>query len=150
MTATSSEVYEDRLPTMAEFGGLFDSVGWPRYGTTTAAAALDGSLLGIVALADGEAVAMGRVVGDGAQFFYIQDVVVRPAHQGRGIGRQIVSRLMSAIEAMAPGTPFIGVFSTPDAVHLYRTLGLDDAFGGLTGMAGVKQPEEERRSYEQP
>jgi ribosomal protein S18 acetylase RimI-like enzyme len=84
---------------------------------------------------------MGRVVGDGGKFFYIQDLAVRPEYQGRGIGRQIVCRLMSAIEIMAPGSPFIGVFATPEAIPLYRTLGLDGAFGSLTGMAGVKEPD---------
>ena len=136
---TSSEVYQDRLPTLAEFRDLFDSVGWVRYGATATAAALEGSLFGTVALADCKVVAMGRVVGDGGKFFYIQDLVVRPEYQGRGIGRQIVCRLMSAIEMMAPGSPFIGVFATPEAVPLYRKLGLDGAFGGLTGMAAVKE-----------
>lgn len=142
MSVTSSEVYRDRLPTAAEFRELSDSVGWDPYGAATTAAALEGSLFGSVALVDDEVVAMGRVVGDGGKFFYIQDLIVRPEYQGRGIGRQIVCRLMSAIEMMAPGSPFIGVFATPEAVPLYRTLGLDCAFGGLTGMAGVKEPTE--------
>ena len=133
-------MYEDRLPTAAEFGDLFDSVGWPRYEMQSITAALEGSLCGTVALAEGEIVAMGRVVGDGGKFFYIQDLIVRPDYQDRGIGRHVVCRLMAAIVKMAPGSAFIGVFATPEAIPLYRKLGLDNAFGGLTGMAAVKQP----------
>jgi ribosomal protein S18 acetylase RimI-like enzyme len=127
---------------VAEFRGLFDSVGWVPYRVATIAAALEGSLFGTVALTDGEVVAMGRVVGDGGKFFYIQDLAVRPKYQGRGIGRRIVCRLVSRIEMMAPGSPFIGVFATPEAIPLYRTLGFDSAFGGLTGMAVVKEPDD--------
>ena len=83
---------------------------------------------------------MGRVVGDGGKFFYIQDLVVRPEHQGRGIGRRIVRRLVAAVEVAAPSSPFIGVFATPEAIPLYRELGMDGAFGGLTGMATVRDP----------
>jgi ribosomal protein S18 acetylase RimI-like enzyme len=140
MSPASSEEYHDRLPTVAEFGDLFDSVGWPRYEDASTAAALGGSLGGTVALMNGDVIAMGRVVGDGGKFFYIQDVIVRPEYQGRGVGRRIVCRLMSAIEAMAPDSAFVGVFATPEAIPLYRKLGLDRSFGGLTGMAAVKEP----------
>lgn len=139
MPEINADDYQHRLPTVAEFSDLFDAVGWPRYEKASSAAALAGSLFGTVVLADAEVVAMGRVIGDGGRFFYIQDVIVRPEHQGRGIGKQIVRRLMSAIEAMAPGAAFIGVFATPEAVPLYEKLGLDSAFGGLTGMAWVKE-----------
>jgi GNAT superfamily N-acetyltransferase len=71
---------------------------------------------------------------------FAQDLAVRPEYRGRDIGRRIVCRLMSAIGKMAPGAPFIGVFATPEAVPLYRTLGLDRTLGGLTGMAAVKAP----------
>ena len=140
MAGPSAVEYEDRLATVAEFGELFDSVGWPRYEAPSSAAALDGSLFGTVAMDEGEVVAMGRVVGDGGKFFYIQDLIVRPEYQGRGIGRQIVRRLTSMIEKKAPGSAFIGVFATPEAIPLYTRMGLDSAFGGLTGMAAVKNP----------
>jgi len=39
-------------------------------------------------------IGMARVVGDGAMFFYIQDVVVTPAHQGRGVGTLLLERVM--------------------------------------------------------
>ena len=131
------ETYEHRIPEANEFVELFSAVGWDPYEPAAIAASLEGSLFGVVATLDGRAIAMGRVVGDGGTFFYIQDFVVHPDHQGRGVGRRIVELLLSAIEAASPGKPFVGVFSTPEAVSLYRDLGLDNTFGGLTGMATV-------------
>ncbi len=135
-----SVVYEDRLPTAAEFHELFEAVGWPSYEPEAVPIALAGSLLGVVAHVDGEVAAMGRVVGDGGKFFYVQDVVVRPKYQGHGVGRETVTRLLDEIERIAPGAPFVGVFATPEAIPLYREMGLVSAFGGLTGMAAVRQP----------
>ena len=100
-----------------------------------------GSLAGAVAVVGRRVVAMGRVAGDGGKFFYIQDVVVLPEFQGQGIGRRVVCRLVDLIDDIAPGSPFIGVFATPEAVPLYREIGLGQAFGGLTGMAVVREPD---------
>ena len=43
-------------------------------------------------------IALGRVIGDGAFYFYVQDVVVLPEHQGNGIGTVIVESLIEQVE----------------------------------------------------
>ncbi len=55
---------------------------------------------------------MGRVVGDGAVYFYIQDIVVHPEHQGKGIGENIMSALMTYLQENAPDKAFIGLFAS--------------------------------------
>jgi len=40
--------------------------------------ALPRSLFAVVAVAEGEPIGMGRIVGDGAIFFYTQDIAVIP------------------------------------------------------------------------
>lgn len=100
---------------------------------------LAGSCCGAVVLDEaGAIVAMGRVVGDGAFFFYIQDVAVHPQHRGRGLGTVVVERLQAQVVALAGGTAFLGLFSTPEAESLYQGTG----FGprpGLTGMWQILQ-----------
>lgn len=124
----------DRLPTAEEHRRLFEAVGWREYEPEAVEASLRGSLAGCVATLDGEIVAMGRVIGDGGKFFYIQDVAVRPGLQGRGVGRAVMARLVERIREQAPASAFVGVFATPEAIGLYRSMGWDDRFGGLTGM----------------
>lgn len=47
---------------------------------------------------------MGRVVGDGALFFYVQDVMVHPDTQSRGLGTAVMQSLELSIAALArPG-----------------------------------------------
>ena len=113
------------VPTVEEHGHLAISVGWHSdFHWESVPASLSGSLCGVVAYdGDDRPVAMGRVVGDGAFYFYIQDVAVHPDHQRRGLGRQVVRRLCDQIEAMAGADCFVGLFATPDGQTLYAREG---------------------------
>ncbi|MEW6401360.1 MAG: GNAT family N-acetyltransferase [Chloroflexota bacterium] len=42
----------------------------------------------------GKLIAAGRALADGRDCSYICDVAVHPSHQGQGIGREVVSRLV--------------------------------------------------------
>ncbi|MFV0399679.1 MAG: GNAT family N-acetyltransferase [Oscillospiraceae bacterium] len=55
---------------------------------------LNNDLYDIVALDNGELVGMGRLIGDGAIFWYIQDVFILTEYQGKGIGSAIVKKLI--------------------------------------------------------
>ena len=81
---------------------------------------------------------MGRLVGDGVTYFYVQDVAVLPSHQGRGIGRALLQRLLDRVARTAPATAFVGLFSTEAAVGLYRGQGFTP--GDMTGMFRLVEP----------
>jgi len=130
----------DRLPTAAEYRELCTAVGWA--GSMNLAAseeALAGSRFGAVAVVGGQTAGMGRVVGDGAMFFYLQDIAVHPARQGRGIGRQLVEHLLAQVRAVAPGPALVRLFATEMASPLYRELGFA-VHEELLGMFQVVTP----------
>jgi len=130
----------ERLPTPAEYRALCTAVGWAGSMNLAAAeAALAGSRFGAVALVADEVVAMGRVVGDGAMFFYLQDIAVRPDVQGKGVGRGLVERLLARVRAEAPGPVLVGLFATEAARHLYAELGFA-VHDGLLGMFQILDP----------
>lgn len=112
-----------RLPTVEEHARLFERVGWPWYGEEATRSALAGSLFGAVALRGPEIVGMGRVVGDGTVFFYLQDIIVDPVVQRLGIGASLVSALLARARERRAATSFLGVFATPMAVDLYERHG---------------------------
>jgi GNAT superfamily N-acetyltransferase len=130
---------ERRVATPAEHRRLAEAVGWDgAFDWPTMPPALDASLFGVVAVAGDDVVGMGRLVGDGVKYFYVQDVAVEPAWQGRGIGQAIVDALLGWIAEVAPATAFVGLFATEEAMPLYRRNGFGTE--GLTGMARLVDP----------
>ncbi|MFA7382612.1 MAG: GNAT family N-acetyltransferase [Desulfurivibrionaceae bacterium] len=61
----------------------------------------------------------GLVLADGADCAYLCDVAVLPDHQGRGIGREIVGRLV----AWARGHRKILLYAMPGKEDFYRSFG---------------------------
>lgn len=129
-----------RMPTPEEHRRLAEAVGWSAaFNWETVPASLRGSLAGVVAMRDGEVVGMGRLVGDGAMYFYVQDLVVLPAHQGAGIGKALVAALLEHVASVAPATAFVGLFATDEAIPLYERMGFSR--GDLAGMFRLVEPD---------
>ena len=60
--------------------------------------ALENDLLDVVAVANNEVIGMGRLVGDGVMYWYLQEIIVLPEYQGKGIGTSIVNHLLEYIK----------------------------------------------------
>jgi GNAT superfamily N-acetyltransferase len=75
---------------------LYDSVGWNVYtnDSDTLVRALIGSSTVAVARDGNELVGLARVVSDGAYVAYLQDILVRPSAQRRGLGRRLVEAVL--------------------------------------------------------
>nr|WP_235847574.1 GNAT family N-acetyltransferase [Paenibacillus tuaregi] len=129
----------DRLPTVQEHQALWEAVGWGSVNTEMTKESLARSLYGVVAVHQGKTVGMGRIVGDGAMYFYIQDVAVLPEHQGNGIGARIIERVMEFIaERRFPnGVAFAGLFASEGKDKFYEKYGFQDYSPGMTGMFKV-------------
>ena len=61
----------------------------------------------------------GRVLADGLDCAYIADVAVHPDHQGRGLGRAIIRRLV----ALSRGHKKIILYANPGTEGFYGKLG---------------------------
>ena len=130
----------ERVATIEEYRELCTAVGWADVMNFDAAkTALPNSLYGVVAVCErlkDVVVGMGRVVGDGAIFYYVQDVAVHPQHQGKGVGKAIVNQLVAYVKENAPPQAFLGVFAAHGAEAFYERYGFRDD-PGLTGMFQV-------------
>ncbi len=93
----------------------------------------------------GTVVGMGRLVGDGAMYWYLQDIIVQPEYQGQGIGRMIVNRLLEYIKENAmPGTKIeIGLTAVKGKEPFY------EKFGFSSGSSGMKKRMEIDRHTDQ-
>ena len=123
-----------RLPTVDEHAALAESVGWSdHFDASTRESSLAGSLHGVVVASGDHVVAMGRVVGDGSHYFYVQDVIVHPAHSDEGLGSRVMAALLEWIRSVADERAFVGLFASPEAVDLYREFGFEEP-SDMTGM----------------
>jgi len=64
-------------------------------------------------------VGVGRALADGGDCSYICDVAVMPSHQGTGLGKQIVQRLVD----LSRGHRKIILYSVPGKEPFYRKFG---------------------------
>jgi ribosomal protein S18 acetylase RimI-like enzyme len=67
----------------------------------------------------GRLVAVGRGLADGRDCSYLCDVAVHPSHQGRGLGKEVVSKLVGA----SKGHKKIILYAAPGKEAFYRKLG---------------------------
>jgi GNAT superfamily N-acetyltransferase len=140
----------DRPPTAEEYNRLRAAVGWTVADPADAAAALAASLCAVVAVEDGRAVAMGRAVGDGRLVFYIQDLVVEPERQGRGLGAALMERLMASILSRAAPRAYIGLMAAVGKEGFYERFGFlrrpNERYGcGMIRFAPARPDDNERK-----
>lgn len=94
------EITAHEVPGPEELVGLYESVGWTKYISepTRLHRAVMRSLR-VVSARDGERlVGLARVVGDGLVIVYLQDILVDPAYQRRGIGQALLRTALAPYE----------------------------------------------------
>lgn len=104
---------------------LQDSVGFGKGNLAQADKAIKNSLYSVSARVNGEIAGMGRIVGDDARIFYLQDVFIAPKYQRMGIGTEIVNRLIGYIKENAFDDAFttIGLMAAKGKEDFYTKLG---------------------------
>ncbi len=116
---------KDNELTAKAFLALRESAGWGGASEEQIEKGLKNSIL-TVAAKDGEnVVGMGRLIGDRYSIWYVQDVIVLPEYQGKGIGKAIMKRLLSYVdENRLPGTVVtIGLMAARGKEAFYEGLG---------------------------
>ncbi|MGX7014532.1 GNAT family N-acetyltransferase [Vagococcus silagei] len=131
-------VIKDQKPTLKEYQELCESVGWEEAINFEAAAiSIEHSLFSVLIMNDEKLIGMGRIIGDGAVYFYIQDVVVHPDYQGQGIGKLIMNDLLNYLEQNAPQKAFVGLFASEGNEKFYQAFDFNNYAPQMTGMFRV-------------
>ncbi len=89
MTVKTIVKIEYRLPTVSEYKKLRGLVGWWETVETAIDVALKNSLFSVVAVEHDTVIGFGRVIGDGGLYFYIQDLIIHPDYQAKGLGKSL-------------------------------------------------------------
>lgn len=111
--------------TAESFARLRNQAGWGIITLAQAQKAVSNTPFSIAAL-DGEtAVGMGRLVGDGALIWYVQDLIVLPEYQNRGIGSAILEKLLdfAAGSDIDGSSIMVGLMSAKGKESFYEKFG---------------------------
>lgn len=110
-----------------EIVNLYSSVGWTNYleRVDTLQQAYDGSLCVLGAYDSDQLIGIVRAVGDGSTIVFVQDIIVLPEHQRKGIGTKLLKTLVDKykdvyqMELLTDNTDKMKVF--------YRSMGFTAA-----------------------
>ena len=93
--------YKEYALTYEIYTNLKEKVGWLNFNENQTKEGLEKSLYSMVVFDGDIPVGMGRIVGDGL-YDTICDVVIDPAYQGRGLGKELIRRLSLYAENSTP------------------------------------------------
>jgi GNAT superfamily N-acetyltransferase len=125
----------ERAPTVAEYCKLRIGAGLTAKDPLAAEVGLAHTLYGVCIEHRGEAIGMGRVIGDGGVFFDIVDIAVMPNHQKKGLGKAIMDALMSYIRRTARPTAWISLMAGPGVEEFYKRYGFITRGADRPGMS---------------
>lgn len=124
-------------PAIADYLRLREQSGLTPKSAEAAARGLPRTIHAAVVLHRGEAIGMGRVIGDGGVFYQVTDIAVQPAHQGKGLGKAIMASLMAQLRVSALPGAYVSLIADGQAHRLYAQFGFAPTTPKSIGMAQV-------------
>lgn len=112
-----------RSPSLIEYQQLWNTTTWTRFDNTTVSKALNNTLFALVVLYEKQVIGMGRIVGDGAMYFYLQDIIVHKKYRRQGVGRLIMTHLEEHLDKNATKNAYIGLMAASGTQEFYKGFG---------------------------
>jgi len=130
----------DNILQAEDFVRLRIETGFAEVPVEHARKALQNGLINVSALYNGELVGMGRLVGDGAMYWYLQEIIILPQFQRKGIGTMIVNHLVDYAKANSITGKFttIGGVSAKGKEPFYEKMGFEVISNGIIKMIEIE------------
>ena len=127
-----------RIPTPEEYVDLIFAVGWEKLTNLSKVEnILAAPAYSVVAENENnQAIGCAFLIGDNASLYYVKDVIVHPAWQGKGVGSQLMKHITQWIDANAPANAFTGLFTGENLAPFYKKFSFTPAFGMYRRVSG--------------
>ena len=125
-------------PSVDDFVHLRQAIGWGDTDAELAEKSMDNSLFHVSIYDKGILIGIGRVVGDGYMYFYVQDVVVEPKYQGNGIGALLMNEIESYLKKNARAGATVGLLAAKGKEGFYLKYGYLERSGDSLGKGMCK------------
>ncbi|HAQ62185.1 TPA: GNAT family N-acetyltransferase [Candidatus Delongbacteria bacterium] len=126
---------ESRKIEVDEFQQMRKTTGWVMLEDSVVERGLERDLHSVCVSDNGKLIGVGRVIGDGAMYFYIQDIIVIPEYQKKGIGRLIMENIEDYIQKKAFNNSFIGLMAANGVKGFYTRYGFIERPDNRPGMS---------------
>ncbi len=117
--------YKNQKPTIDEYIFLRNSADWnleeKGISDERAIASLDSSPYCVTAWDDSNIIGMIRISGDRSMYGYIQDTIVLPEYQGKGVGNAMMDIILSHVKNKRGY--LLGVCPSEASVRFYQRFG---------------------------
>ena len=117
-----------------EYQSLRKTTDWFQIEDEVVYKSLENDLYSICVSDNDKIIGMGRIVGDGAIYFYIQDVIVLPEYQGKGVGKLIMNHIEAFLNKNASNNSFIGLMAADGVTEFYQKFGYVERPENMPGM----------------
>lgn len=130
----------DNILQAEDFVRLRIQAGFVEIPVEHARKALQNGLINVSAIYNGELVGMGRLVGDGAMYWYLQEIIILPQFQRKGIGTMIVNYLVNYARENSTTGKFttIGGVSAKGKEPFYEKIGFEVISNGIIKMIEIE------------
>ena len=125
----------ESVPGVDDYLRLRKASGLSAFSSDAAEQGLRGTVFGVTVLSESRPVGMGRIIGDGGCFFQVVDIAVDPDHQGKGLGKAVMSVLTEYLRHNVPSTAYVSLIADMPADRLYTQFGFEPTAPKSIGMA---------------
>lgn len=120
--------------TAEEWAYLRASTHWRSQPKEVFSTAIKSSLLTVAAYYNDNVIGMGRMTGDNILSFFIQDIVVLPSYQNKGVGTLLVNSLLDYVYRHATSASVVSLMASKGKESFYEKIGFQKRDGLIKGM----------------
>jgi ribosomal protein S18 acetylase RimI-like enzyme len=119
MNQNNFEIKEE-IPSAGDFNNLRDLVGWGKIDEKLAENGLKNSLYSLCLYNGDKIIGICRLVGDGYLKVYIEELIIHPEYQKKGLGTMMMNKIMDYIGKNYKKGCNIGLFSNKGLEGFYN------------------------------
>lgn len=119
--------YQNGIPDKNEFYELYETTGWNarhQFSKNDLFKAINNSWYVISVYYNEKLIGFGRVISDGVYQTFIGDLIVHPNYQGKGIGSEVLKRLID--QCKENGMKWIQLTCAQGKVEFYKKFGFEE------------------------
>ncbi|CAM4159920.1 GNAT family N-acetyltransferase [Pseudoalteromonas byunsanensis] len=130
--------FTNQAPNVDEFMLLRAKIGWKNPESTMVKKSLDNSIFHVCVYVESQLVGYGRIVGDGAMYFYLQDIIIDPDYQSHGIGKAVMQKIELFLADNAVSGATIALLAAYGKEEFYAKFGYSSRTGRPLGLGMCK------------